>query len=125
VIAVLIQHPGDIIPTTSWFTVFIGSWGTRHKEQEQRDEIAAERHRKTRNLSPDELLAKSPRNSQIRFKDITTIEIKRNIFFQYSLRFVLTVDGKRRTINFGLNKDHATEARQLLQNLLPSKFKGK
>lgn len=123
-IAVLIQNPGDVMPSNSWFTLFIWSGGARRKEQEQRDEIAAERHRKMRNLSPDQL-AKSRRNIPIPYIDILSVEIKRNIFFQYSLSLRTAINGKQRTTNFGLDKSQVKEARELLNKLLPKIFKHK
>ena len=60
VIAVLIRHPANVASSASWTRMFIGGLGSRRKEDQKLNEIAAERHDKSQKLSPDELLALNP-----------------------------------------------------------------
>jgi len=122
IIFVLIQTPGDVTPSNSWFTLFISSWGSRRQEKEQLRDIASERRRKSKNLSPDQLLAKGKQNSQIRFDEIVSVRIKKNLFLQYNLQFTMSVNGRQFKRNFGIDQEHVDQIQPLLEKLLPTKF---
>ena len=123
VIAVLIQHPTDVAPSVFWSRMFIGGWGSRRKKEQEFNEIAAERHRKSQNLSPDELLELNPLNFQISNDDITLIELKSDISYLYHIKFHFNVSGRKLTRDFTIHKDQVQEMRQLLANNFPTKFK--
>jgi hypothetical protein len=123
VVAVLIRHPVDIKPSASWSRLFIGGWGSRGKEEQEFNEIAAERHHKSQNLSPDELLALNPLNFQISNNDITLIELKRDISHLYHIKFQCKVTGRKLLTDFTIHKDQNQETRQLLTKAFPVKFK--
>jgi len=123
IIVVLIQSPGDVTPSTSWFTLFISAWGSRRQEKEKLGEIASERRRKSKNLNPDQLLTKGQQNSQIRFDDIVSVRVKKSIFLHYNLQFTMSVNGRQFNRNFGIDKEHVDQIQPLLEKLLPTKYK--
>lgn len=125
VIPVLIQNPRDMIHSTSWSTFFIGGWGLKRAENQHLKEIKTERHRQSSNVSPDELATGNP-NPQMRYEDVLSVEIKRDIFFKYNLRFVISgPSDKKRFINFTMGKEQLQEAQQILPKVLKTKLKGK
>lgn len=118
----MVRTPGDVIPTTSWFSIFISSRGARRKEDKQRDEIAADRHRKSRNLSPDELLARSDHNFEMKNSNIVSIQMKRNIAGRYNIKFHLNISGRKLSRNFSIEKGQVPEAKQLFTRVFQEKF---
>jgi hypothetical protein len=123
VIAVLIRHPSDVASLASWSSLFIGGWGSRRKEEQEFEEIASERHGKSKNMSPDELLASNPHNFQISNKDITAIELKKGLSNMYHIKLQLNVPGKKLRRDFMVPKDQLQETIQLLTKAFPAKFK--
>ena len=123
VIAVLIRHPTDIMPSASWSRLFIGGWGSRSKEEQEFNEIAAEWHRKSQNLSRDELFASNPLNLRISNNNITLIELKRDISHLCHIKFQYNVTGRKLLTDFTIHKDQNQETRQLLTKAFPVKFK--
>jgi len=115
VIVVMVQNPGDMMPSTSWTTVFVSSPWTRHVEKEKRDEMTASQRGWMRDLSPDDMLAKSERNYQIRYNNVVSVEIKRGIF-QSTIKFKTN---KNVVYSFNLQKDMLKEARRLLEKSIP------
>ena len=123
VIAVLIRHPSDVASQASWSRIFIGDLGSRHKEEQESDKIAAQRHSNSQNLSPDELLALHPRNFQISNNDINLIELKRGILGLYHLKFHCIISDRKLSRDFTIHKDQVQEFILLLRKTFPSKFK--
>ena len=124
VIAVLMRQPGNVTASASLSTLFIGSWGSKRKEERKQDEKTAGQYRKSQSLSPDELLALNPNNNfQISNNDIDSIEIKRDIFLSYHITFQVSVSGRKVSRSFTIKKDQVQEAKQLLTRIFSAKFK--
>lgn len=117
------RHPADFAPSAPWSRMFIGGWSSRNKEVQKSNEIAAERHLKSQNLSPGELLALNPRNFQISNNDITLVELKKGVPSLYYLKFHRIVSERKLSRDFTIHKDQAPEIRQLLVKVFPAKFK--
>lgn len=127
VIAVSIQHPADIPYQfkSIWQTIFLGSGWTMRKEQLERERTAQTKRRSSQSLTPDELVNAHSRNFEIRYSEITSVEITRRLF-QSQLRFC--VPGPSTTgqiIRFNLQKKQIPEAQRLLEQVLFSKIKRK
>jgi hypothetical protein len=127
VIAVSIRHPADIPYQfrSVWQSVFIGSSWAMRKEQLDREKLARERRHATQSLTPDELVKAHSRNFEIRYNQITSVEVRRRLF-QSQLRFCVSKSSPKWLITrFNLSKKHIPEAQRLLELVLPSKIKGK
>ena len=127
VIAFSIRHPADIPYQfrSMWQTVFIGNSLAMRQEQLDREKIARERRRAAQSLTPDELIKAHSRNFEIRYNQITSVEVRRRLF-QLQLRFGVSGSSPKWQITrFNLSKKHVPEARRLLEKVLPSKTKGK
>ena len=126
VIAVSIRHPADIPYQfrSIWQTLFVGSSWTMRKEQFEREKMAREKRRTAQNLTPDELVSAHSRNFEIRYSEITSVEIKRQLF-QSQLRFGISEQSKLKITRFNLTRKQIPEVRSLLEQVLFSKIKGK
>jgi hypothetical protein len=127
VIAVIMRHPADVPYqfTHMWRTIFFGDSLSMRKEQTERDKIAQTRHDTSQGLSPDELVAASPMNFDIRYRDIASAEITHRLF-QWRLRFhVSRPSADKRAISFTLSQKQVPEARRLLEKVLPPEAVGK
>jgi hypothetical protein len=127
VIAVSIRHPADIPYQfrSVWQSVFIGSSWAMRKEQLDREKLARERRHAAQNLTPDELVKAHSRNFEIRYSQITSVEVRRRLF-QPQLRFCVSESSHKWQITrFNLSGKQITEAKRLLERVLPSKVKGK
>jgi len=113
-----------VIPTTSWFSIFVPNYSARSREKKERDEIAAERRRKARELKLDELVAKNPNtNFQINNKEIIKVGIKKDILRQSHLKIDFKFSGKTLSKDFTIDKNRVLEAKELLTKAFPAKFK--
>ncbi len=127
VIAVNIRHPADTPYQfkSLWQTIFIGNGWTMRKEQLERERTAKAKRRASQSLTPDELVSAHPRNFEIRYREITSVEITRRLF-QSQLRF--SVSGPPTTgqiTRFNLSRKQIPEAQRLLEQVLSSKIEGK
>lgn len=127
VIAVIIQHPADIscYPPPVWQSLFIGSGGTMRREQLERRRIAQARRQALQERSPDELVNINPMNFEIRYSEVTSVEIVRHLF-QSQLRFYVSRQStKEQIFRFTLPQKQIPEAQRLLELVLSSKTRGK
>jgi hypothetical protein len=127
VIAFSIRHPADMSYQfrSVWQTIFIGGGWTMRKEQLERERTAREKRHASQSMTPDELVKAHSRNFAIRYSQITSVEIKRQ-FFQSQLRFCVSGSSPRGQITrFNLSRKQASEAQNLLEQVLFSKLKGK
>jgi hypothetical protein len=122
-IAVLIQHPGEVTDSASsfsWQNIFLGNTISKRKEQNDINRLADERRSKNKTMTPSQLAACHPANYEIRYKSIANLEIKTGILGS-SLKITHT-DAANSIRSFGLTKKQAQEVRPLLQLVLPSKL---
>lgn len=120
-IAVLIQHPGEVMnyqSSLSWQNIFLGNTISKRKEQNDRHRLADERRSNNKAMTPSELAASHRANHEIRYESIATLEIKTGILGA-SLKITQT-DPAGKSISFGLTKKQAQEVRPLLEMVLPS-----
>jgi hypothetical protein len=125
VIAVIIQHPGDV-PSgqSSLMTLIFGNLPEKRNEQMQQRRISRERRKASQDETPDELLVQNPLNFAIPYSEITSLEIKHELF-QWQLRLHVSNPANVRQLNFTINKNQIPEARRILESVLHSKLKGK
>lgn len=125
VITYLIQSPSDMPYSTGVFeTLLIGNWRSKHSERMERKKIADERENILREQSLDDLVAAHRLNQEIRYDNIETVELKRGMF-DSSLRFRTSEKaGSYFNLKFTMDKKQLTEARELLDQVLPGKIKG-
>jgi len=127
VIAVIIQHPADVPRqfTSVWQSVFLGSAWTGRREKLKQGRTAQGKRRSLQSMTPDELVSAHSRNFEIRYSEITSVEITRR-FFQSQLRFhVSSPSTAGRIIRFNLSKKQIPEAQRLLELVSLSETKGK
>jgi hypothetical protein len=86
VVVVLILSPNDVVPSETWRALLITGWLSKRNEQQQQQKIIRERHHQSQTLTLNELVLKNSNNFEIRYSDITSIEIKHRLF-QYQLCF--------------------------------------
>jgi hypothetical protein len=123
VIAVIIQHPTDIPykPMSIWQAAFLGSGGAIRREQLERKRIAQERRHALQERALDELVAIHPLNFEIRYSEVTSVEIMRRLF-QSQLRFYVSRPSTaEQIIRFTLPQKQISEAQRLLELVLSSR----
>lgn len=127
VIACNIQHPGDISYrfTSMLKEAFLGRMATKRMEQSERAKIAQARRHILQEKPMDELVALHPSNFEIRYREVTSVEITRGLF-QSQLRFdVPKLSPTRQIISFTLSKEQIPDAQRLLELVLAPKIKRK
>jgi len=127
VIACNIQHPNDIPYrfTSMLKELFLGRMLTKRMEQSQQAKTIQARHHSLQEKPIDELVALHPSNFEIRYSEVTSVEITRGLF-QSQLRFdVPKLSPTRQIICFTLSKEQIPDAQRLLELVLASKIKGK
>jgi len=123
VIAFIIQHPTDIPYRSTWREFLFGGMLTKRTEQPERTKIAQARRHTLQEKSIDELVTVNPLNFEIRYKEVTSVEITRGLF-QSQLRFDTSkLQTTRKTIRFTLSKKQLPDAQHLLELVLASKLK--
>ena len=127
VIACNIQHPGD---TSYRFTsmlkdAFLGRMLTKRMEQSERAKTIQARRHSLQEKPINELVALHPSNFEIRYREVTSVEITRGLL-QSQLRFeVPKLPPTRQIISFTLSKEQIPDAQRLLELVLAPKIKGK
>lgn len=125
VIAFIIQHPTDIPLRPTWREFFFGGMLTKRTEQPERAKITQTRRRTLQEKSIDELVTVNPFNFEIRYREVTSVEIKRGLF-QSQLRFDTSkLSTTRKIISFTLSKKQIPDAQRLLELVLASKIEGR
>ena len=125
VIAFIIQHPNDTpYRTTSMLKeLFLGGMLTKRMEQSERVEITQARRRSLQEKSIDELVALHPLNFEIRYREVTSVEVTRGLF-QSQLRFdASNLPTTRQIIRFTISKEQIPDAQRLLELVLAPKMK--
>ena len=127
VIAFIIQHPADIPyrSTSMLKTLFLGSLLTKGMDQSERAKITQERRHNLKEKPIDELVTLHSSNFEIRYGEVTFVEITRGLF-QSQLRFCAAdLPTTRQIISFTISKEQIPEAQRLLELALASKIKRK
>jgi hypothetical protein len=127
VIAFIIQHPTDIPygSTSMLKALFLGSVLTKGAEQSERAKITQARRRNLQEKPIDELVTLHPSNFEIRYSEVTSVEITRGLL-QTQLRFgASNLPTTRQIIRFTLSKEQIPDAQRLMELALASKIKGK
>lgn len=105
--------------------MFLGSGQAIKKDKHERGKIIRTKRLSSQNLTPDELVTTHPRNIEIRYREVTSVEIAHQ-FLQLQLRFyVSSLSTTEQVIRFNLTKKQIPEVRRLLELALPSKTKEK
>jgi hypothetical protein len=108
-----------------WKTVFLGSGRSLRKEKHERGKTIEAQRLSLQSLTPDEMVTTHPRNIEIPYHDINSVEITRQLF-QLQLRFYVSRPSTgEQVIHFNLTKNQIPEAQRLLEQALPLKTKGK
>ena len=127
VIACNIQYPGDISYhfTSMLKDAFLGSVLTKGREQSERAKITQARRRSLQEKPIDELVTLHPSNFEIRYSEVTSVEITRGLS-QTQLRFgASNLPTTRQIIRFTLSKEQIPDAQRLMELALASKIKRK
>jgi len=127
VIAFNIQHPDDISYrfTSMLKDVFLGSMLTKRMEQSERAKTIQARRHSLQEKPIDELVSLHPSNFEIRYSEVTSVEITRGLL-QSQLKFeVPKLSPTRQIISFTLSKEQIPDAQRLLELVLAPKIKGK
>jgi hypothetical protein len=125
VIAFIIQHPNDTPyrSTSMLKDLFLGGMLTKRMEQSERVEITQARRRSLQEKSIDELVALHPLNFEIRYREVTSVEVTRGLF-QSQLRFdASNLPTARQIIRFTISKEQIPDAQRLLELVLAPKMK--
>ncbi|MFP3975906.1 MAG: hypothetical protein ACLFVK_06770 [Dehalococcoidia bacterium] len=126
-IAVSIRHPLDKPQQLGsvWQTFLVGGKWEQRNEKIERERVAQERRCTLQSMSPDELIDAHPRNFGISYSEITSVEVRRRLF-QSRLEFCVSEPlTTEQTIRFNLSRNQIPEARRIVDQVLPSKIKGK
>jgi len=98
-----------------WQSAVLGSFWSSGREKLKRERTAQGKRRSLQSVTLDELVSAHSRNFDIRYSEITSVEIKRR-FFQSQLRFhVSGPSNTERIIRFNLSKKQIPEVRRLLE----------
>ena len=115
VIALIVEHPGDIPHSFGMMEMLVGGQLGKQGERIERKRIAEERRRAHEERSLDELVGLHRLNFEIYYRQIVSIEVRRGLL-QRSLTFYLSVpSGPGRPIRFRLKKGQAEEAQRLIE----------
>jgi hypothetical protein len=122
VIVVSIRHPGDVQTSVSWQSFIFGTWIGRRGEQLEQDKLSEERRSQSQRLTPGELLSQNPRNFEICYDILNSIEVTRRLF-QWQMNFVVSRPEIVRRTRFSLNQIQVPEARRLAELVLSARLK--
>jgi hypothetical protein len=121
VIALIVEHPGDIPHKFGMTEMLIGRRLGKQGERVERKRIAEERRRLYEGKGLDELVGLHRLNFEIYYREIVSVEVDRGLF-QSSLKFHLSGPLKSgRAVRFGLGRGQVEEARKLIDQTLPPK----
>jgi len=124
-IAFIIEHPNDVPYRPTLKEFFLGGTMSKRTEQSERAKIAKSRRHNLQEKPINELAAMHPLNFEIRYGEVTSVEIKHGPF-QSQLRFdTSNRSTTRQKIRFTLSKEQIPDAQRLLELVLASKIKRK
>lgn len=125
VIAVIIQHPNDTIYKFGVAGMLLGGKLAGGNDRLQRFKIAEARRRDYKQKSFDELVDSHRFNFEIPYRRVISVEIRRGLF-KSRLKFRISRPSiPEHSIQFTFAKGQHTNARDLLDQVLPSKVNGK
>lgn len=116
VIALIVEHPGDLPQRFGIAEMLVGGRLSGSDERAKRKQIADERLRLYEERDLDGLACLHRLNFEIPYARITSAEVRRGLL-QTCLTFCLA--GSGRTIRFRLRKAHADEAKRLADQIHP------
>jgi len=125
VIACIIQHPNDFHYRLGLKEFFFGNSLSKRKEQFKRTEIAQKRRHRLQAKPISELVTLHPLNFEIRYSEVTSVEIKRGLFQTQLKLDTSKLPTTKQVIRFTIRKSQITEAQRLLKLVLASKVKEK
>jgi hypothetical protein len=125
VIAVIVQHPTDVLFKFGVTELFLGGHLAKQSELLERRKIAEERRRACKVKTPDELVSSHRFNFEIRYHAVASVEVASG-FFRSTLKFHISGPSiPKGAVRFTLAKDQVPNARRLIDLALPSKIGGK
>jgi len=123
VIAIIVQHPTDVQFKLGVPELFLGGRLAKLSERPNRRIVAEERLLTYKEKTFDELIASHRFNFEIPYNKIISVEVARGLF-QARLKFYISGPSfEGRTIHFTLAKNQVSDARNLLDLVLPLKIK--
>jgi hypothetical protein len=121
VIALIVEHPGDVPHRFGMTEMLIGGQMGKRGERVERKRIAEERRRLYEEKGLDELAGLNRLNFEIYCREIVSIEVGRGLL-QSSLKFYLSgPTNPGRTIRFRLGRGQVKEAQELVDRTLSPK----
>jgi hypothetical protein len=121
VIALIVEHPGDVQRKFGMAEMFIGGQLGKRGERIEKKRIAEERRRLYEEKGVDELKGLHHLNFEIHVRDIASIEVDRGLL-ESSIKFHLSGDSRPgRTVRFRLKRNQVEEARKLADETLALK----
>jgi hypothetical protein len=123
VIACIVQHPNDFRYRLTLKEFFIGHILAKRTEQFKRTEIAQERRHRLQAKPISELVTLHPSNFEIRYGEVTSVEITRGLFQPQLKLDTSKLPTTKQIIRFTIPKSQITEAQRLLKLVLASKVR--
>jgi len=125
IIAVIIQHPNDNIFKFGVAGMLLGGKLAGGNDRPRKMKIAEDRRREYKEKTFDELVGSHRFNFEIPYRTVTSVELSRGLF-KSRLKFRISRPSiPKHKIQFTLAKNQLPKARELLEQVLPSKLKGK
>jgi len=125
VIACIIQHPDDFQYRLTLKEFFFGHMLAKRTERFKRMEIAQARRHRLQEKPTSELVALHPSNFEIRYSEVTSVEIPRGLFQPQLKLDTSKLPTTRQIIRFTIPRGQIPDAQRLLKLVLASKVKGK
>jgi len=125
VIACIVQHPNDFRYRLTLKEFFFGHSLAKRTEQFKRTEIAQERRHRLQAKPISELVTLHHSNFEIRYNEITSVEITRRLFQPQLKLDTSKLPTTKQIIRFTISKSQITEAQRLLRLVLASKVREK
>ena len=125
VIACIVQHPNDFRYRLTLKEFFFGHILAKRTEQFKRKEIAQERRHRLQAKPISELVTLHSSNFEIRYSEITSVEITRGLFQPQLKLDTSKLSTTKQIIRFTIPKSQITEAQRLLRLVLASRVREK
>lgn len=125
VIACIIQHPNDFRYRLTLKEFFFGHMLAKRAERFKRMELAQERRHRLQAKPISELVTLHHSNFEIRYNEITSVEITRGLFQPQLKLDTSKLPTTKQIIRFTIPKSQITEAQRLLRLVLASKVREK
>jgi hypothetical protein len=125
VIACIIQHPNDFRYRLTLKEFLFGHILAKRTERSKRVEIARARRRSLQEKSISEFVDLHPSNFEIRYSEVTSVEITRGLLQPQLKLDTSTLLTAKQIIRFTIPREQIPEAQRLLKLVLASKVKEK